>query len=306
MKFITWNVQWFCGLDDVVDLERVVNDANAFAGEGGFDVLCMQEVAVNYPRLPGNAGFDQPAVLRKLLPGYHVFFGPAVDEFNPEAATLGQRQQFGNVIATRLPVLQVQHYPLAYPADTTAGAVRSMPRMCTCVTVRDPTLGTVRIMTTHLEFYSTIQRLAQVHAVRALHAQACTQAAYPPLQDDTGWPFQSKEHTVRAIVCGDWNFEPQSTEYQLIQSEVLLENTINHARDNIKNKATQFLDAWRLVHGDRPHEPTFRLFDRRYGPVPITCDFVFLTDDLKACVRSVSVELQTRASDHQPVMVELI
>ena len=56
MKLITWNVQWFCALDDVVSVERVVAEAHAMAD---FDVLCLQEVAVNYPRLEGNAGFDQ-------------------------------------------------------------------------------------------------------------------------------------------------------------------------------------------------------------------------------------------------------
>ena len=102
MKLITWNVQWFCGLDDVVSVERVVNEARAMAD---FDVLCLQEVAVNYPQLIGNAGFDQVARLRQLLPGFEVCFGAAVDELGRE----GQRQQFGNLVATRLPVAQVQH-----------------------------------------------------------------------------------------------------------------------------------------------------------------------------------------------------
>ena len=61
MKLITWNVQWFCGLDDVVSVERVVGEARAMAD---FDVLCLQEVAVNYQQLMGNAGFDQVARLR--------------------------------------------------------------------------------------------------------------------------------------------------------------------------------------------------------------------------------------------------
>ena len=69
-----------------------------------------------------------------------------------------QRQRFGNLIATRLPVLQLQHHPLPYPADA---SVPSMPRMCTVATVRDPALGAVRVMTTHLEFYSKRQRMAQ-------------------------------------------------------------------------------------------------------------------------------------------------
>ena len=117
MKLITWNVQWFCGLDGVVSVERVLREARAMAD---FDVLCLQEVAVNYPQLAGNAGFDQVARLRDLLPGFEVFFGAAVDELGRS----GQRQRFGNLIATRLPVAQVQHHALPYPADAT---VASMP-----------------------------------------------------------------------------------------------------------------------------------------------------------------------------------
>ncbi|MEO6625677.1 MAG: endonuclease, partial [Burkholderiaceae bacterium] len=69
MRLITWNVQWFCGLDDVVSVERIVDEARGMAD---FDVLCLQEVADNYPGLTGDAGFDQVARLRALLPGFEV------------------------------------------------------------------------------------------------------------------------------------------------------------------------------------------------------------------------------------------
>ena len=70
MKIITWNVQWFCGLDGVIDIARVVKDAQDMAD---FDVICMQEVAVNYPRLDGDASHNQPEILKSLLPGFEVF-----------------------------------------------------------------------------------------------------------------------------------------------------------------------------------------------------------------------------------------
>ena len=281
MKLITWNVQWFCGLDDVISIERVLREARAMAD---FDVLCLQEVADNYPQITGNAGYDQAARLRELLPEFEVCFGAAVDEMGRN----GQRQRFGNLVATRLPMARVQHYPLPYPAD---GGIRSMPRMCTSVTVVSP-LGPVRVLTTHLEFYSTRQRLAQAQALVDIHAQACGHAAHPPLDDETGTPFQNKVHTARAILCGDFNFETGNAEYALIQSTA--------APD-----ATRLTDAWRALHGETPHPPTFRLFDRRYGPVPITCDFVFVSEDLKPRLKHMEVNVQTRASDHQPVLLEL-
>lgn len=280
MKLVTWNTQWCCGLDGVVSPRRIVQHARALAD---FDVLCLQEIAVNYPRLAGDAGHDQPALLADLLPGFQLFFGAAVDEFD----AAGERRRFGNLVATRLPVLQVQHHPLPYPADA---GVRSMPRMCTAVTLRDPQLGPVRVMTTHLEYYSKVQRMAQARALRALHAEYKAQALAPPQPSDDGSPFQAKAHTAQAILCGDFNLEASDPEYG-----VLTEPT----------PGGRLSDAWRLLHGDKPHPPTFRLVDRRYGPDPVACDFVFLGDALRDRVRAIAVDADTRASDHQPVLLEL-
>ncbi len=282
MRLITWNVQWFCGLDDVVSVERVVNEARAMAD---FDVLCLQEVAINYPRLTGDAGFDQVARLRSLLPGFTVCFGAAVDEMGRH----GRRQRFGNLVATRLPLSQWQHYPLPYPDD---GGVRSMPRMCTVATVQ-AAFGPLRVMTTHLEFYSKAQRMAQARALVALHGQACRQASCPPLDDESGGPFQNKVHTASAVLCGDFNLETADPEYAVLQAEGGADTT-------------RLRDAWPLAHGAAAaHPPTFRLHDKRYGPEPISCDFVFVSEDLQSHVRRMDCNVQTKASDHQPVLLEL-
>ena len=279
MKLVTLYTQWCRGLDGVVSVQRIVDGARAMAD---FDVLCLQELAQGYHGMPGAPG-DQPAELAALLPGFQLFFGAAVDEFHAD----GQRQRFGNLIATRMPVLQVQHHALPWPADA---GVRSMPRMCTAVTVRDPALGAVRVMTTHLEYYSKLQRMAQARALRALHIEACSQAAMPPQADDGASPFRTKPHTPHAILCGDFNLGPDEPEHAVI-------------RQPFGTHSLQ--DAWPRVHGDVPHAPTFRLFDRTYGPEPMACDFVFVSDALAPCVRRIEVDLATRASDHQPVLVEL-
>ncbi len=281
MNLITWNVQWFCGIDGIVSVERVVDEARAMAD---FDVLCLQEVAVNYPQLDGGAGFDQAARLRELLPGFQVCFGAAVEELGRG----GERQRFGNLIASRLPVAQVSHHTLPYPADA---GVRSMPRMCTVATLVTP-LGPIRVMTTHLEFYSKPQRLAQARALLDLHTQACAHAAAPPQDDETGMPFQNKVHTRSAILCGDFNFEATNAEYALLQAAPA-------------QSATRLGDAWPLLHDLQAQTPTFRVHDRRYGPEPIACDFVFVSDDLAPRVRRVDVNTPTKVSDHQPVWLEL-
>jgi endonuclease/exonuclease/phosphatase family metal-dependent hydrolase len=279
MRLVTWNTQWCCGLDGIVSPQRIVEGARALAD---FDVLCLQEVAVNYPGLAGGAGEDQPARFASLLPGFRVFFGAAVHEWAEDGES-----RFGNLVATRLPVLQVQHHPLPYPAD---GGVRSMPRMCTVVTLQDERLGAVRVMTTHLEYYSKRQRMAQARALRELHLEACAQAAAPPEPANDGTPFRSRQPTRSAILCGDFNLEPHEPEYAVLGERV---------------GADTLWDGWRVLHGDAPHPPTFRLFDRRYGPEPGACDFVFVSDDLKPRLRRMAVDGRTQASDHQPVAVEL-
>jgi len=281
MNLITWNVQWFCGLDEVVSVERVVAEARAMAD---FDVLCLQEVAINYPRLAGNAGFDQVARLAELLPGFEIRFGAAVDELGRD----GGRQRFGNLIATRLPLLQAQHHPLPYPAER---GVRSMPRMCTSATVRTAH-GPLRIMTTHLEYYSKRQRMAQARALVELHAEACRQAAEPPLADDSGGPFQEKAHTTSAILCGDFNLEASDAEFSVLGGVAV-------------PGVTRLVEAWPLVHGDEPRPPTFRVFDRRYGPEPSSCDFVFVSADLAPLAMRMEINTLTQVSDHQPVWLQL-
>ncbi|MDL9997209.1 endonuclease/exonuclease/phosphatase family protein [Variovorax sp. J22P240] len=289
MKLVTWNTQWCCGLDGVVSVERIVEGARAM---GDFDVLCLQEIASGFDGMAGRPG-DQPAELQWLLPGFQLFFGAAVDEFDAD----GRRQRFGNLIATRLPVSRVQHHLLPWPADS---SVSSMPRMCTVVTLTSPELGSLRVITTHLEYYSSTQRLAQARAVRALHVEACEQAAAPPVVELRGSPFQPKLHTPQAILCGDFNMAASDPAYDEIQQPFT-----DPALPVGGTPDKRLQDAWPLAHPDRPHDPTFRLFDRQYGPDPIACDFVFVSNALAPRVRRVEVDLQTRVSDHQPVLIEL-
>ena len=72
MKLVTWNTQWCCGIDGIVSPQRIVDGARAMAD---FDVLCLQEIASDYPRharrtgrpagATGGAAARLPAVLRR-------------------------------------------------------------------------------------------------------------------------------------------------------------------------------------------------------------------------------------------------
>ena len=206
MKLITWNIQWGCGVDGRVDLERVVATARAFAD---FDVLCVQEVADNFPALPGNDERDQFAALAALLPGYRAIAGYGADL----AGEAGRRRRFGNAIYSRYEVLSARRHALPWPAD--AGK-ETMPRVAVEATLQS-SMGALRITTTHLEYYSDVQRRAQARALRELHGEACGRALHPGFPTAEGGPFDATPQTVDAILTADFNFPPEHPAYDEIQ-----------------------------------------------------------------------------------------
>lgn len=277
MKLITWNVQWCRGIDSKVDPVRIARTARAMAD---FDVLCLQEVAVNFPGLDGSRGEDQVAELSAALPGFSAHYGAAMDVDDGQ----GGRSLFGNLILSRLPVVQVYRHLLPWPADP---AVKSMQRIAMEAVVR-AMWGPVRIVTTHLEYYSAVQRMAQVNALQVLHREACGHASISHVQDDPGQPFHAQARPASAILTGDFNFKPQDPEYR-----------------RMTEPAAPFVDAWTLAHSTESHSPTAGVHEDSWAKQPYCCDYIFLTADLASRVREVKVDLHTQASDHQPVLIAL-
>jgi endonuclease/exonuclease/phosphatase family metal-dependent hydrolase len=262
-----------------VDLGRIVATARALAD---FDVICFQEVADNLPGLEGNEGRDQFAELAALLPGFRGAESASIE------APLdgGKRRRFGNALFTRYPVLAVRRHALPWPADP---ANDTMPRSALEATLQAP-MGPLRVTTTHLEYYSALQRRAQVMRLRHLQDEACQRAALQRAPSDA--PFAAPPQTSRSIVVGDFNFPVDDAAYD----EMLAPLAAGVPR---------YRDAWRLVHGHQPHTPTFCVHSHVYSKTPYCCDFAFVSDDLAARVRDVQVDAGTQASDHQPVLLEL-
>jgi endonuclease/exonuclease/phosphatase family metal-dependent hydrolase len=275
MKLITWNIQWGRGMDGRVDLPRIVEHARAMAD---FDVLCLQEVASNFPDLAGLDDGDQFARLAALLPGYAPVAGVALDI--PDRA--GRRKLFGNMILSRLPVQQVVRYTLPWEADRT----RNMPRLLIEATVTAP-FGPVRVMTTHLEYSSERIRKGQVEGIREAHRTACDRVATP--REDGPGTYVVPPTGTAAILTGDFNMKPDDPTKRRISAPIA--------------GAPALRDAWEALHAES-HPPSFCLYDQTYG-APHCCDFVFVSEDLAPRLRRVFYDVETRASDHQPVLIEL-
>ncbi|MBR8344513.1 endonuclease/exonuclease/phosphatase family protein [Burkholderia ambifaria] len=283
MRLIDWNVQWGRDADGVVDLARTIAAARRL---GDFDVLCMQEVTRGFGALPGQPGPDQFTELAALLPGYTIFeaIGADLPPLEPDAA----RRQFGNAIATRLPVGRVLRQLLPWPADASGP---SMPRVALEVELTTSS-GALRIITTHLEFYSARQRLAQVDAMRARHREACAHADHPaPAENATG-PFTATGQARDAIICGDFNSAFDSDAYQRLLEPIA--------------DAPSFVDAWVARHAGLTPPPTAGVYDTaQWSDGPLACDFVFVTDTLLPRVTRCEIDGDVRASDHQPVVLEV-
>lgn len=277
MKLLTWNVQWFLGLDGVIDIARVIGHARQLCD---FDVLCLQEVAVDFPGLDGGVPSDQAAAVAQLLPDHEVIFTPAADYGCARGAP---RARFGNLVATRLPALLVEPHLLPLLAEAGTPSVR---RACTAVLVEGAS-GPLTIMNTHLEYHSSAQRALQVQRILEIHRENCdlVDARRAP----GGGLYQGRPRTARTILCGDFNCDAGSSEYRSVTR-----GETEHA----------FRDVFVSLHGAAPRPATFGCYDSTWVAQPIACDHVFASTDIAGLARRIVVDGATRYSDHQPVYVE--
>lgn len=278
MKLITWNIQRGRGPHSGCSLERVVADLHRIAD---FDVLCLQEVAAGYTDLPGSDGANQFVQLARLLDGYTPVAGVATDAMGED----GVRLLFGNMIFARFPVVQVLRHALPWPVD---GGVMSMQRGLIETTLLTP-LGLVRVSTTHLEYFSALQRAAQVERLRELHRDACLHAATPRPGDERNGPFCAVPRASQALLTGDFNFLPQSPEYQRLQAP-------------FDDAVLPYRDAWALRHPFAAHAPTVGVHQ---PGAPFTADYIFASGDLATRIRSMRVISDVAGPDHQPLLIEL-
>ena len=270
LRLLCWNVQWCRGLDGNVDPARIaaqVRTADA-------DIACFQEIASDFADLPGSKGEDQPVALWRELPQYEPIVAWGVDV--PGAGAV--RKRFGNMILARLPVGRALRHSLPWPA---APDVPSMPRVALEAIVAAP-FGPLRVICTHLEYYSAQHRAAQIARLGELRMEWVAERK----QVDEEGPFRSHPSPRGTIVCGDFNLPPDDPLHQDILD-------------------LGFVDAWQALRPGEPHAPTFRLHERDEGESPYCCDYVFVTPELVPRLASIRVDAHNRASDHQPVIVEL-
>lgn len=263
MRLLSWNVQWCRGVDGKVDPARIAR----YIAEQKPDVACLQEVAINFPDLPGGTGEDQVEALARGLAGYEPYFGGGVDV----PCVQGGRSRFGNLILSRLPVGRVLRHQLPWPPSP---ETPSMPRVAV-----EAVIGDLRVITTHLEYYQPPHREAQIQRLAEIQAEA--RAERMPNDKPT---YRSPERPASALICGDFNIPS------------------THAQHGAMI-AAGFVDAWQALNPGRPHPPSFKLFEPEEKPY--CCDYFFVTPDLVPRLRALRIDGDCQASDHQPVILDL-
>lgn len=288
MRILSWNIQWGRGADGRVDLERT---ASVVAGSDS-DVICLQEVARRHPQLPGmpEQPEDQARWLRDRFPGFEATYAAGSDLTDGA----GGRRQFGQMILSRRPVLQVFRHLLPWPAED---GVPSMQRVALEAVLAAPSLpgGALRVVTTHLEYYSAVQRRAQVEALRRLHAEGWHQALGRRTGEGADPPFAVLPRGEGTVFCGDFNHPAGAVEHGLMQAPFAGSDA----------GVPPLRDAWEIAHPGVPHAPTAALVPVDWLEAPACFDFFYVGADLAARVRDVRVDAACRASDHQPVLLEM-
>ena len=266
-SIVTWNIQNGKGCDGVVDLART---ARVIRATGEADVICLQEIA-RYEPVYGNV--DQAAELQGLFPGYEAFFGVALHR--------GGNRQYGNLILSKLPVLQVFNHLLPHPAE---GGIKHMQRQAIEAVVQTGA-GPLRVMTTHLEYYSAAHRAAQIARLRELQAEVAANEAAPPKPGTS--PYDLVPRPSALVLCGDFNLAPDDPEYRVLFAPPLA-------------------DGWKVLYPLKLHPDTTGLHDRVQWPVGGHCrDYFAVTADVAPRIRSIEMDAVTDASDHQPLRLVL-
>jgi endonuclease/exonuclease/phosphatase family metal-dependent hydrolase len=278
-SILRWNIQAATGIDGKTNVDRIANDISQLIHA---DIICLQEVLVT----PGENQVEQ---LSTLFPQHLPVFGAAVDRI-----AIGGRLQFGNLVLSRLPVMQIVHHKLPQPAEP---AVKHMPRQAIEVIVEHKGKP-LRIVTTHLDYFAAKQRSAQTAYLAAHHAECIARAQNPsPTEGEN--QFAALPETSNSIYCGDFNFTVDSADYMALTGQASPANSQ-------QTKTSTLVDCWPLLKHDVPHAPTCGVFDHVQWQEGAHCrDFFFVSSSLANKVESIAVDVNTAASDHQPLCISV-
>ena len=284
MQLVSYNIQYGKGRDDRIDLARIVSEVE------GADIIALQEVERYWPR---SGMQDQVASLSAMLPEYYWVYGAGVDmHLEQSTPAENRRRQFGNMLLSKVPLLFSRHHMLPKRGSTDP---LSIQRSAIEATLDIGSLR-VRITSIHLTHLSSQTRMPQVRALLKTHQNAIHEGApisgniehleMPPSCADQDIPSH-------AIMMGDFNFQPDSEEYDEIVGPT------SDYGGRISSPAG-FVDAWCEAGNDRADGQTSDV-----EGIPATLDYCFVSSTLRQRIRDCRVDQQATGSDHLPLWTEI-
>lgn len=279
MHVVSYNIQFGRGLDRKNDLQRISRSIDSA------DIICLQEVDVGWQR-SGNV--DQPSAIAEILDEYYTVFGSSFDVDNSikkeDGKVINRRRQHGDMILSRWPIVSSRTFNLR----KTHYANKFNMQMGFVEAVIKTDTRTLRVYNYHAGYLEVEERLDQVNQlVKTYQRSPLEQGAWsgkPDIDgDDWGERQETPEMPGSAIVCGDFNCPPGSSEYQY-----LLDNS-------------DLSDCWLI--SDPSNLNTSTLKHEMTGDIKISgkIDHIFVSLDLVDRVQRVMIDHDAEGSDHKPV-----
>lgn len=278
MRILTWNIQATKGCDGAYDAARTISLVKRYRD---LDVICLQEVSKNIPELNSD---DQPQIFASEFPSYETIWAPGFCV--PDAN--GGRSEFGNLTLVRRGLLK---WSRVHSLPSPPVAELQMPRTAVEAVVGYGDVD-VTIFNTHLAFHSTVERVAQFHALTNLRDGVMTNAMSVIAANAWG-PYSYNNRSSGVILCGDLNVGSETAEFK------------QHLTDQ------NWVDCWTMQSFNNnanllDRQPTVGCFDSVQWPQgPFVSDYFLATENIAAKTKTVEVDVETSASDHQPVVLEL-
>lgn len=295
MLVVSYNIQWGCGRDGVVDLARVARVIE------GADIIALQEVERHWHPDHG----DEARQLSALLPKHHWAYEAAVDLDGSRVAADGTvtnvRRQYGQMLLSRWPIASVRKWSLSkYPVY---GEVNDQSVMMEAV-VEIPG-HPLRVYNTHLNYLMQDQRMMQIEEVLTVVNAAPKQGPVvaapgvdPALLNDDWLVMDANRMPSMpdsAILLGDFNMRTNSPEYRrMVGSD---DPTYGRGRFSAANYADSMAVVGRpLEYGCSYPDFAADTYKR--------IDYCFMSFDLIPRVKRSWIDEDADASDHQPVWTE--
>ncbi len=283
MRIVSYNIQYGRGMDDRYDLARTCAQLH------GADIACLQEVEQFWQR-SGNV--DQPAEIARLMPDYFSVYGSSFDVDaslrDSQGRVVNRRRRHGNLILSRWPILSTrtfnlpkQHYPEKF----------NMHMTCVEAVVSTGSRD-LRVYSYHAGYLESPERQAQVADFAEIFARAPGEGgAWSGKADIDGFDWGHGETPppmpASAIVCGDFNSNPQTSEFAL-----LLE-------------LTGLVDCWAVAAPEEVNAPTWKSERGEDVRMLGKIDHILVTPDLAGAIAGAEIDHDTEASDHKPIAITL-